>query len=171
MSRISSARTMAVAGLAVIALAVAACGGSSGASQSSGAYGSAPKPAPAAKGGASVSLASSKLGKILVDGQGRTLYLFEADKGTTSVCNGACAAAWPPLTTAGKPIAGGGLAASKLGTTKRSDGTAEVTYNGHPLYTYAGDGAPGQTAGQAIDGFGAEWYVLSPAGNKIVLSD
>jgi predicted lipoprotein with Yx(FWY)xxD motif len=156
-------------GLIALAIVLAGCGGGS----SSGAYGanasSGTASGGAATGGAGslVKLANSKLGKILVDADGRTLYLFEADKGAMSACNGACASVWPPLTTTGQPKAGSGLAASKLATTKRSDGKTEVTYNGHPLYTYAGDSAPGQTAGQGIDGFGAEWYVLSAAGNKI----
>lgn len=174
--RSAAARTWsaAVVGVAAVALAVAGCGGTSGGNDA-GAYG-APSPASSASsasgeapgsGAASVALASSKLGKILVDGEGRTLYLFQADTGTASTCNGACASAWPPLTTAGQPIAGPGVSASKLGTTKRSDGTTGVTYNGHPLYTYVGDRAPGQTTGQGSEGFGAEWYVLSAAGNQI----
>src|SRR5215211_2607424 len=105
--------------------------------------------------------------RILVDGQGRTLYLFEADRGSTSACNGACASVWPPLKTSGKPKAGSGVSASKLGTARRADGSTGVTYNGHPLYTYAGDSGPGQTSGEGIDGFGAEWYVLSATGNKV----
>ncbi len=84
-----------------------------------------------------------------------------------SACGGACASVWPPLMTTGKPTAGPGVTASKLGTTKRSDGATEVTYNGHPLYTYAGDSAPGQTSGQGLDDYGAEWYVLAAGGNKI----
>jgi len=84
-----------------------------------------------------------------------------------STCNGACASAWPSLTTASQPIAGPGLSASKLGTTRRSDGTSEITYNGHPQYTFTGDSAPGQTTGRGSDGLGAEWYVLSAAGNQI----
>jgi predicted lipoprotein with Yx(FWY)xxD motif len=161
--------TAAVAALAAVALAVAGCGGSSGGQQAGYGAHSPAKSAPSAagSGGASVALASSQLGKILVDGAGRTLYLFQADKGMASTCNGACAGAWPPLTTAGKPIAGSGVSASKLGTTKRSDGTTEVTYNGHPLYTYFGDSAPGQTTGQGSTAFGAEWNVLSAAGNKV----
>jgi predicted lipoprotein with Yx(FWY)xxD motif len=149
----------------LVALAIAGCGGGGGSSPYGGSASSTP--APASGGGTSVKLASTKLGKVLVDSQGRTLYLFEADKGPMSACSGACAVAWPPLTSTGKPTAGTGLAASKLGTAKRSDGAAEVTYNGHPLYTYAGDGAPGQTNGQGLDDYGAEWYVLSAAGNKI----
>jgi len=162
-SAAAHARTAAVAGVAALALAVAGCGGGTG-----GAYGgSSGAPAASGSGTASVALAQSDLGKILVDGQGRTLYLFEADKGTTSTCDGACASAWPPLTTADQPVAGVGVPASKLGTTKRGDGMTEVTYNGHPLYTYAGDSAPGQTSGQGSDDFGAEWYVLSGAGSPI----
>jgi predicted lipoprotein with Yx(FWY)xxD motif len=149
-----------------LTLTVAACGGG-GTSGSPYAASSAPGAAAGASGGASVALASSKLGRIVVDGEGRTLYLFEADKGAKSTCDGACATAWPPLITSGKPAAGAGISAAKLGTTKRDDGSSQVTYNGHPLYTFAGDGAPGQTAGQGVDGFGAEWYVLSGAGNKI----
>jgi len=162
--------TAAVVGVTAVALAVAGCGGTSGGNHA-GAYGAASPtpsaPSAAASGGASVALASSKLGKILVDGKGQTLYLFQADTGTASTCNGACAGAWPPLTTAGQPSAGPGVSASKLGTTKRSDGTAEVTFNGHPLYTFSGDSAPGQTNGQGSDAFGAEWDVLSAAGNQI----
>lgn len=158
-------RIVAVAGMAAVALAVAGCGGSSG-DQNVAGYG-APSPAAGGSGGASVALANSNLGKILVDGKGRTLYLFEADKGSASACDGACASAWPPLTTAGEPIARSGASASKLGTAERSDGTTAVTYNGHPLYTFAGDSAPGQASGQGSDAFGAEWYVLSAAGNAI----
>src|SRR3954471_11926057 len=162
-SAAARARTAAVAGGGVVAIAVAGCGGG-------GAYGGhdTKSASPAAgSGGTSVALAGSKLGKILVDGTGRTLYLFEADKGKASACGGACASVWPPLTTKGGATAGAGLTASKLGSIKRSDGTAEVTYNGHPLYTFAGDRAAGQTTGQGSDDFGAEWYVLSAAGNKI----
>ena len=162
-SAAAHARTAAVAGVAALALAVAGCGGGSG-----GAYGGSSGAALAAGSGtASVSLAQSDLGKVLVDGQGRTLYLFEADQGTTSTCDGACASAWPPLTTSGAPIVGAGVSASKLGTTTRGDGTTEVTYNGHPLYTFAGDSAPGETSGQGSDAFGAEWYALSAAGTPI----
>ena len=154
-------RLIVVAGIVVVALAVAACGSSSG-----GGYGGGSSAAKSS-GKGSVALASTKLGKVLVDGNGRTLYLFEADKGAKSACDGACAAAWPPLVTKGKPTAGPGLTASALGTTKRADGTSELTYNGHPLYTYAGDTAAGQTSGQGLDDYGAEWYVLSAHGDKI----
>jgi predicted lipoprotein with Yx(FWY)xxD motif len=126
--------------------------------------------APAASkpaGGTAVDVATSKLGKILVDSKGRTLYLFVADTSSSSTCSGACAGAWPPLTTTGKPVAGSGAKASLLGTTKRSDGTLEVTYAGHPLYYYAGDTGSGQTTGQALNQFGAPWYVVAPSGTAI----
>jgi predicted lipoprotein with Yx(FWY)xxD motif len=116
---------------------------------------------------ATVSAQTTSLGRILVDGKGMTLYLFENDTSTTSTCNGPCASFWPPTTTEGAPQAGSGVKASKLGTTKRSDGTTQVTYNGHPLYYYEGDNAPGETAGQGMNVFGALWYVVSPAGNEI----
>jgi predicted lipoprotein with Yx(FWY)xxD motif len=105
----------------------------------------------------------------LVDSSGRTVYLFEKDPRNRSACFGACAAAWPPVRAA-KPLAGSGLSADKLGTIKRADGGPQVTYNGHPLYRFASDQKPGDAMGQGIDGFGAEWYVLSPAGKQVETS-
>lgn len=108
------------------------------------------------------------LGRIIVDGRSRTLYLFEKDKNGKSACSGACATNWPPLLTKGKPKASGSVKASKLGTTKRSDGTTQVTYGGHPLYTFVADkNKPGSTKGEGIDAFGAEWYVVGTNGKKI----
>jgi predicted lipoprotein with Yx(FWY)xxD motif len=118
-------------------------------------------------GAAVVKITSSPLGRILVDGRGITLYDFPPDKGTTSVCYGACAALWPPLLTSGAPHAGSGVKASLLGTTKRSDGKLEVTYGGHPLYSFVGDRKPGQTTGQGVNQFGGPWWVLSAAGKEI----
>jgi predicted lipoprotein with Yx(FWY)xxD motif len=117
--------------------------------------------------GTTVDAARSRFGRILVDAHGRTLYDFPPDKGTTSVCYGACAALWPPLTTSARPHAGPGVRASLLGTTRRSDGTLEVTYGGHPLYYYVADRKPGQLSGQGLDQFGAPWWVISPAGKEI----
>jgi predicted lipoprotein with Yx(FWY)xxD motif len=119
------------------------------------------------KGRTKVVVARSALGRILVDSKGITLYDFVQDKGTTSTCYGACAALWPPLLTTGKPIAGPGVRASLLGTTKRKDGKLEVTYSGHPLYYFVTDRKPGQTTGQGINQFGAPWWVISPAGKEI----
>ena len=164
--------------LAVLAAgSIAACGGSdnsSGTSSSTsntssgggGAYGAAPKATAtaAASGAVSIKTAKGKPGTFLVDSSGRSLYLFEADKSDTSTCTGACAAAWPPLTTTGAPTAGTGVKASLLGTSKRDDGKMEVTYNGHPLYYFANDTAPGDLKGQGVDAFGAEWYAVSPEG-------
>jgi predicted lipoprotein with Yx(FWY)xxD motif len=116
---------------------------------------------------ATVAIASSPLGKFLVDGKGRTLYDFPPDKSMTSTCYGACAALWPPLTTTGKPIADRGARASLLGTTKRKDGKLEVTYNHHPLYYFVSDQKPGQTIGQGVNQFGAPWWVISAAGKEI----
>jgi predicted lipoprotein with Yx(FWY)xxD motif len=121
----------------------------------------------AAGRGTVVKLRSSALGSIIVDSRGITLYDFVQDKRTKSTCYGACAALWPPLLTKGKPIAGPGVRASLLGTTKRSDGKLEVTYGGHPLYYFVSDRRPGQTTGQGINQFGAPWWILSATGREI----
>jgi predicted lipoprotein with Yx(FWY)xxD motif len=114
-----------------------------------------------------VNVRNTSLGNILVASQGRTLYLFEKDTGSKSMCSGVCASDWPPFRTSGKPKAGSGVTASLVGTTTRSDGKPEVTYNGHPLYYYAGDQKAGDTNGQGLVAFGAGWDVVSPTGNKI----
>jgi predicted lipoprotein with Yx(FWY)xxD motif len=155
-----------LAGAAVIplvALAVAGCGGSDD-------NGTAKAATPKTKSGQAATVgveSSGGLGKILTDSQGRTVYLFEKDTGTTSTCSGACATDWPPVTTKGKPTAGTGLTASEVGTTKRSDGSQQVTYNGHPLYRFSGDQNAGDVNGQGVNAFGALWYVVSPAGAEI----
>jgi predicted lipoprotein with Yx(FWY)xxD motif len=156
--------TLAVAP-AAIAVVAAGCGGS-GNTGAASAYGAAKAAKPRA-GGAAVALRTTKLGRVLVDGQGRALYLFEKDTSTASTCYGACASIWPPLTTAGTPRAGAGIVAAKLGTTTRKDGKTEVTYAGHPLYYYAADTKPGDLRGQGLDQFGAKWYVLGAGGRKI----
>ena len=117
-----------------------------------------------------VSTATTSLGRILVDPRGRTLYLFEKDKSGTSACTGQCASFWPPLIAAGKPVAMAGVKASLLGTTKRTDGRMQVTYNRHPLYTFVKDTKKGQTNGEALSAFGAKWYAVSPAGARVVKS-
>jgi predicted lipoprotein with Yx(FWY)xxD motif len=132
-----------------------------------------PPPPPAALSTAKTSTATVKtrhtsLGTILVDAKGRTLYLFEKDTKNKSKCSGACATNWPPALTGGKPKAAGGAVSSRLGTTKRSDGTTQVTYAGHPLYTFVLDkNKPGATKGEGVDAFGAEWYVVGTNGKKI----
>ena len=143
--------------------------GSGGAGAGSGGYGSAGT-APAGSGPsgvATVTATSSKLGMILVDGSGRTLYLFEKDQPDQSACSGACAAAWPVDQTSGTPKAGSGVTASLLGTIRRGDGTTQVTYDHHPLYYYSGDSGTGQQNGQGVDAFGAAWFVVAPSGGKV----
>ena len=122
-------------------------------------------------GRATVAVGSTSLGRILVNSRGRTLYLFEKDKRGKSACAGGCAAYWPPLITSAKPRATAGAKAALLGTTRRADGRLQVTYNHHPLYTFVGDTAKGQTNGEGLNNFGAGWDVLSPAGAKIEKTD
>jgi predicted lipoprotein with Yx(FWY)xxD motif len=153
-----------VAAVPLVALAVAGCGGGDDNGNGSA---SAATPKTASGGTATVGVENSGLGKILVDSKGETLYLFKKDSGTTSECSGGCATNWPPLPASGKPTVGKGLNASLVGTTQRTDGKQQVTYNGHPLYTFEGDQNPGDTSGQGVNAFGALWYVLSPAGNQI----
>lgn len=140
---------------------LAACGGTTASDQQSPA---ASTPATAATVAVSD---NAKLGKILVDGAGRTLYLFQADTGASSTCYTACAQYWPPLLTNGAPAAGAGVSASLLGTTQRSDGSIEVTYAGHPLYYVVTDHNPGDATGQGVTNFGAPWYVVGADGKEI----
>ncbi|MEK6441841.1 COG4315 family predicted lipoprotein [Pseudonocardia sp. T1-2H] len=129
---------------------------------SSAVYGAAPA---AATG---IGVATLAPGTALVDGTGHALYLFEADAGTTSTCTGPCAQVWPPLVTHGTPsLVSGAVQARLFGTAPRADGTQQLTYNGHPLYSFAGDKAPGEARGQGLDQFGAAWFVVTPAGDKI----
>ena len=121
----------------------------------------------AAGSAATVKTRHGKLGTFLVGTNGRTLYLFEKDKTKKSTCSDACATAWPPLLTTGKPNAAGKAKTSLIGTTKRADGKTQVTYKGHPVYYFVQDKKAGDTAGEGVDGFGAEWYVLAPNGKKI----
>jgi predicted lipoprotein with Yx(FWY)xxD motif len=168
-----------------VALAVAGCGGSSGSGETGayessgenggsteaangestgGRYGGGSSP-PSGTGAVAVASVGD-VGKVLVDSEGLTLYYFEKDKGGKSACYGACASAWPPLTTSGAPQAMNGAQSSKLGTTERKDGTTQVTYAGWPLYTYIADKQPGEDNGTDVDAFGAPWYPLHPDGEK-----
>ena len=165
MTRTRSTTLLASATVAVVAaLAVGGCGSSSGSNTSRS---SAP-PKTANGQSATVGVANENLGNILVDSQGRTLYLFRSDSGTKSACTGACAIDWPPLRATDKPTVGGGAAASIVATSARSDGKPQVTYNGHPLYLFSGDQKPGDTNGEGVNAFGGLWYALSSAGNQIV---
>jgi predicted lipoprotein with Yx(FWY)xxD motif len=117
--------------------------------------------------GAVIALRKTALGTILVDARGRTLYLFEKDRRGVSTCNTACVTYWPALTSHGTPRAGLGVHQSLLGTTRRKDGRLEVTYNGHPLYTFVGDKRAGQTSGEGLNNFGDEWYAVGANGQKV----
>ncbi len=170
--------TFAMALLALAVLAIAGCGSSNSSNESGGAYGggsssatteaSSEKSPPGAESGAAVLTVASaqKVGPVLVDSEGFTVYDFHKDKGTVSSCYGPCAAGWPPLITEGAPTAGEGATSSKLGTTKRKDGTTQVTYAGHPLYTFVEDRKPGEANGNDVDAFGAEWYALKSSGEE-----
>ncbi len=153
-----------IAGVAATALLVAACG-SSGSSTSSppAGGGTTPTAAPAsapASGTAMLKTETSSLGTVLANSQGLTLYWFAADHGTTSACSGACAAAWPPVIGTPQAMSGVTLTGT-LGTITRSDGTMQATWNGHPLYTFKADTAPGQVNGNKVNGFGAMWYAVT----------
>ncbi|MDQ2944014.1 MAG: hypothetical protein M3R21_10155 [Candidatus Dormibacteraeota bacterium] len=149
--------------ITTLALVVAGCGDTSGRYSS----GTSPSASPAAAGEKIAVATNAKLGQILVDESGMTVYLFVADTGTASTCYTTCAAIWPPVLTTGAPQVGTGAQASLLGTTTRTDGKVEVTYAGHPLYYFVKDKAAGDVTGQGINGFGALWWVLSPSGAAI----
>lgn len=157
------------AAVPLIALAVAGCGGGND-NNASANHASSPCSPPTTASGTPATVGTANagsLGTILVDSQGRTLYLFQKDTGTTSTCFGACASAWPPVRANGTPTVGSGANASMIGTTPRSDGKPQVTYNGHPLYLYSGDTNPGDTNGEGLTAFGASWFAVSPAGDQV----
>jgi predicted lipoprotein with Yx(FWY)xxD motif len=131
------------------------------------AYGTPAATAGAARAGTIIKAQTSSLGRVLTDGHGRTLYLFEADKPNVSNLSAAGLSIWPPFAATGKPQARSGALAAKIGTITGANGKPQLTYDRHPLYYYVGDTKPGQTTGQALNQFGAEWYVLAPSGNKI----
>ncbi len=165
---------VALTALAAVGAIAAGCGsgGSSSGGSSSGGGGGiygggGSSPTSGQSGVATVSTASSKLGSILVDAKGRTLYLFQKDQPNQSACSGACVSAWPVDQSSGTPKAGSAVKASLLGTIKRGDGTTQVTYNKHPLYYFSGDSGAGQQNGQGQNAFGALWYVVGPSGAAV----
>ena len=170
--RISSVKRMppparlatGVGGAVGAAMLVAACS-SGGSSSSTGAASSA---AASGSGATVITTASSSGNTFLASGSGRAIYLWAKDTGNASACTGACAAAWPPVT--GAATAAGSAKASDLGTITRSDGTKQVTYDGHPLYYFVGDSGPGTATGQGSDNFGAKWWLVSPAGSDVTAS-
>lgn len=152
-------RTIGAAALILASAAAVGCGSSSMGAQA---------PSTSAGSTESVAVANGALGQILTDAQGRTLYLFERDSGPTSTCSGACATEWPPLRAAGTPTTGGsGVDVSAVATSRREDGAPQITYDGHPLYLFAGDDGPGQTDGQGVNAFGGLWYVVAPSGEAV----
>ncbi|MGI8921363.1 MAG: COG4315 family predicted lipoprotein [Solirubrobacteraceae bacterium] len=169
---------MSAVAAAFATIGVAACGSSSSSSSGAPSAASAPNAAPAsstssphaATGSAAavVSAKQSKIGTILAGpAKRKTLYMFLKDKGSSSACNGACALAWPPLTTSAKPTAGSGANGADLATITRADGTTQVAYGGHPLYYFSKDGDAGDAYGEGSKAFGGEWYAVSPAGKKV----
>ena len=160
-NRSRSIGVLGAGGLAVLATVAAGCGGGGATAASS-----AP-PKTASGQAATVGISSTGIGQILVNSQGRTLYLFQADQGTKSACTGACAGAWPPLLVKGKPTLGKGITASLVATATRPEGTTQLTYNGHPLYLFAHDQEAGETNGQGVSAFGAAWFALNSAGNQV----
>jgi predicted lipoprotein with Yx(FWY)xxD motif len=160
MTRSKPITLLATVAIPLTALAVAGCGGGN-------ATASQAPPTTASGQARTVNVASTGLGKVLVDSKGRTIYLFQKDEGTKSACSGECANDWPPVRAKGKATAGDGANAAMVSTTTRSDGAPQVTYNGHPLYLYEGDQKPGDTNGQGLEAFGARWYALTAAGNQV----
>ncbi|MFJ9822880.1 hypothetical protein ACIRSU_00735 [Streptomyces sp. NPDC101160] len=179
-------RRLAVVSLAAVSLFTAVCGGCSSNDKTTGPTSSSSATTPSASASASTSASASasastgagggtsiatatvgKFGEILVGSQGKTLYLFEKDTSTSSTCYDACAAAWPPALTTGAPTAAHGADQAKLSTTRRTDGKTQIVYNGHPLYYFEGDTSKGDTNGEESDAFGAKWYVVNPAGDKV----
>jgi predicted lipoprotein with Yx(FWY)xxD motif len=150
------------------ALLVAACG-------SAAASTSAPASSAAAAGssttGTVITTQAGSAGAFLTTASGRTVYLWAKDGMNMSDCSGACASAWPPVPATGTLTAAGSAKASDLGTITRSDGTKQVTYDGHPLYYFVGDSAAGQTNGQGSDNFGAKWWLVAPSGAQITGTD
>lgn len=153
---------LVINGVAAMALLAAACGSTTPST-------SGTTPSSAATGEKIAVATNAKLGQILVDESGMTVYVFLADSGTASTCYTSCAAIWPPVLTSGTPQAGASTQASLLGTTTRTDGKLEVTYAGHPLYYFVTDKVAGDAKGQGINGFGALWWVVAPSGASITI--
>ena len=156
---------------ALLAAACSSPSSSGSAASSAPAAGSTGSGSAAAASGTVIKTTAGSTGAFLTDSSGRALYLWVKDGHNMSACSGACAGAWPPVMAKGTVTAGGSAKASDLGTITRSDGTKQVTYDGHPLYYYAGDSSAGQTNGQGSDGFGAKWWLVSPSGTQITSAD
>jgi predicted lipoprotein with Yx(FWY)xxD motif len=155
--------------VAGIAVAAAACGGSS-----SGGGGTQSVGTTSGGSGGATAIAltthSGPDGQYVTDSKGRTVYMFSKDSGTSSTCSGACAKEWPPVPTSGTPTTGGSATAGMVGTSDRSDGTMQATYNGHPLYYFSGDTSAGDAKGEGLDDFGGTWTAVTPAGAALTMS-
>ena len=174
-----SKRTKLVAGVggalgAAVVVAACSSGGTSSAAapaaSPAGGSSSSAGAGASSSGGTVITTAKSSGGTVLASSSGRAVYLWAKDTGDMSTCNGACAGAWPPVTTTGTATAAGGAQPSDIGTITRSDGTKQVTYDGHPLYYFSGDSGPGTAAGQGSDAFGAKWWLVAPTGSDVTAS-
>jgi predicted lipoprotein with Yx(FWY)xxD motif len=169
---------LSIAGAATaMALAAGGCGGGDGdgdrggaakapVSSSKTATESTPTAAAARRRGTRVKIIRSEFGRVLADRRGEALYLFDKEKTKRSECYGACARAWPPVLTKGKPRAGKGARARLLGTTRRRNGKRQVTYRGHPLYYYVHD-EPGRILCQDVEEFGGTWLLVRRSGRAV----
>jgi predicted lipoprotein with Yx(FWY)xxD motif len=171
-----SKRTKLVAGVggalgAAVVVAACSSGGTSSAAapaaSPAGGSSSSAGAGASSSGGTVITTAKSSGGTVLASSSGRAVYLWAKDTGDMSNCNGACAGAWPPVTTTGTATASGGAQASDIGTITRSDGTKQVTYDGHPLYYFSGDSGAGTASGQGSDAFGAKWWLVAPTGSDV----
>lgn len=158
---------VAVAGSGGVSAVGSGYGSGYGAGYGSGNGSAGTTTVPAAPSAGTLTSRTTRLGPTLVDGSGRTLYLFASDSATISTCSGSCTSVWPPAGAAAEPVVTGGARPDLIGTLRRTDGTTQLTYAGHPLYYYAGDAVPGDTTGQGLDQFGAPWYALTPGGGTI----
>lgn len=166
--RIVLGGVLAAAVLAAASAGVAvASSGSRGSSSGQGYSGYGARAATPAPSAVTLMGTHTTLGPTLADGQGRTVYLFASDSATTSTCYGSCASIWPPVPATSTPHTAGGASVNRLGSLQRTGGGSQLTYQGHPLYYYAGDSKPGDTGGQALNQFGATWYALTPSGVTI----
>ncbi|GAA2669517.1 hypothetical protein [Streptomyces lunalinharesii] len=173
--RKTAATAVTAVAVALAAAVTGGCGTGSGGTgpapartpSATGPSASAPPTAIPSAGPVAVHARSGPLGPLLVDGQGRALYLFTADRGRESTCYGDCAKRWPPLLVRGAPTAGSGVREELLGTTARRDGSRQVTYHEQPLYYFYRDKRPGDVRGQGADDHSGTWYVLGPAGNRV----
>ncbi|HET8978012.1 MAG TPA: hypothetical protein VFN87_07630 [Solirubrobacteraceae bacterium] len=173
-SKATRVRSLGAAAVVAVALVAAGCGSSStpgstssAAAGGGGGYGSSAASSTASAKSVSIKTAQRAGKTYLTDSAGRSVYLWTADSRDSSKCSGACASAWPPLVTKGQPTASSGARPAMLGTISRGNGTRQVTYDGHPLYYFAGDTGPGTTSGEGSNGFGAKWWLVAPAGSAV----